>query len=65
MTVEFDEETLERLRRLPRPAAFDAARAALWGCGPVGSEDFLEAYAQLVEQGILSWDEIDQFEQRC
>lgn len=62
MAVAFDRETLEKLRALPPERALARARDALYRAGPVGSEDFLEIYRQLVDEGILSWDQVEELE---
>jgi hypothetical protein len=64
MAVRFDDKTLERLRSLDPDDAFREVRDAVYSLGDVGSEDFLGAYEQLVERGILSWDQVEEFEER-
>lgn len=64
MGVRFDEETLERFRTMSPHEAFRAARTAVFGTREAGSEDFLDIYEQLVEEGILSWDQVEQFDER-
>lgn len=63
--MEIDRKTIEELRVLQPRKAYDAIRAAVYQSpGGVSSEDFQTALEQLVYEGILSWEEIDQFEQR-
>ena len=61
MAVQFDAETIEKLRSMPPHDAFRIARNAVFATGDAGSEDFVEAYSQLVEEGILTWDEVEAF----
>jgi hypothetical protein len=63
MGMRFDEETLERFRAMSPKEAFRAARTAVFGARESGSEDFIDVYEQLVEEGILSWDEVEQFDE--
>jgi hypothetical protein len=62
MSLEFDRETIERFRALAPRDAFQAVRDAVYGAGGASSDDFLDAYEQLVEQGILDWEQIAEFE---
>ena len=62
--MRFDDETLDRFRVLAPPEAFRAAKHAVWAAGPVGSEDFLDIYEQLIEEGILTRDQIEEFDER-
>ena len=62
MAIQFDQETLERLRKLPPRQAFEQARAAVYRTGDAGSEDFLDMYDQLIREGILNRLEIEEFE---
>ena len=59
----FDPETLQRWRGMEPRAIYDEARAALYQRGAVTSEDFLDAFEELVEEGLLTWDGIDSFEE--
>jgi hypothetical protein len=45
----------------PREAYLDLKTAVYRG-GAVSSEDFQTAFEQLVDAGILSWDQIEAFE---
>jgi hypothetical protein len=61
--MELDRKTLEDLRELaPRDAWEMVRRAVYQSPGGAASEDFQTALEQLVAEGILSWDEIDAFE---
>jgi hypothetical protein len=63
--MEIDRKTIEELRVLQPRKAYDTIRAAVHKSpGGASSEDFQAALEQLVYEGILSWEEIDQFEQR-
>jgi hypothetical protein len=64
MAVRFDDKTLERLRSLDPDEAFREVRNAVYAHDDVGSEDFLSAYEQLVERGILSWEQVEELEER-
>jgi len=60
--AELDPETLDRWRTLPPRAVYTEARAALHRVGASSSEDFLEVYETLVAEGILTWEEIERFD---
>ena len=55
-------DTVEWLRNLPPRRAHKEARDAVYRSGPVSSDDFLDVYEQLVEEGILTWDQIKAFD---
>ena len=60
MPVKFDPKTLERFRSMtPQQICREVTDAVHEAPGPTGSEDFLEALESLVEEGILSWDQIE------
>lgn len=59
----FDSKTLERLRSLSPREAFDEAKSAVYRLGGVTSDDFLDVFEELVDKGILSWEQIEEFEQ--
>jgi hypothetical protein len=62
--MEIDRETLESLRSLTPREAWEKVRRAIYQSpGGAASEDFQAALEQLVADGILSWDEIDKFEE--
>ena len=58
----FDPETLERWRSLGPRGTYREVREALHRMGAASSEDFLEAFEELVERGLLTWDGIEAFE---
>ena len=61
-TQVFDPDTLERIRYLtPRDAFFETKRL-VWSSGATTSEDFREAFEALVEHGILTWEQVEEFE---
>ena len=60
--AEFDPTTLDRWRRLGPRTAFTEAREALLKLGATSSDDLLDVYEELVEQGLLSWEDISSFE---
>lgn len=60
--VSFDPETLERWQRLGPRVAYNEARDALFQTGASTSEDFLDVLEDLVVRGLLSWEEIETFE---
>jgi len=60
MFVKFDPKTLERFRAMtPQQIYREVTDAVHQAPGSTGSEDFLEALESLVEEGILSWDQIE------
>jgi hypothetical protein len=63
MPIKFDPETLERFRTLTPGEIYTEVTEAVHRApaGP-GSEDFLDALEILVDEGILSWDQIENFE---
>ena len=62
--MEIDRTTLQELRDLDPRDAYDTIRRAVYQSpGGASSEDFQSALDQLVREGILSWEEIEQFEQ--
>ncbi len=62
MAAVLDSETLDRLRTMSPRQAYDTARQAVYRSGAVSSEDFLDVYEQMVDEGILSWDQVGEFE---
>ena len=59
--MEFDEQTLDRLRNMSPREAFEAAKDAVYRSGAVSSDDFLDAFDTLVEHGVLTREQIDEF----
>jgi len=63
MPIKFDPETLERFRTLtPQEIYTEVNEAVHRTPAASGSEDFLDALETLVDEGILSWDQIENFE---
>jgi len=60
--AEFDPQTLDRFRALEPQAVFEEVRDALYRRGAASSGDFLEVYEELVSEGILTWEQIEGFE---
>jgi hypothetical protein len=62
--MEIDEGSLEDLRRLGPRQAYDALRRAVlsnpWGAS---SEDLRAVFEQAVAARVLSWDDIERFEE--
>jgi hypothetical protein len=62
--MQLDEKTLQELTRLEPRKAYESVRSAVlqnpWGAS---SEDMQDAMRQLVEAGILTWEQIDRFEE--
>lgn len=61
MTELFDFETIERLRAMSPRDAYDEVKVALYRQGPTQSEDLREAYEELVEEGIFTWEQIEEW----
>ena len=62
--VSFDPETIERWRRMGPETTHREARDALFQQGASASEDFIDVFEDLVERGLITWDEIERFESR-
>lgn len=62
--MEMDEKSLQSLRRLEPREAYESVRRAVlrnpWGSS---SEDMQSVLEQLVRAGVLTWAEIEQFEE--
>ena len=58
----FDSETVERLRTRSPKEAYQEVKIAIYRTGESSSEAFLDAFEELVEAGILSWDQIEHYE---
>lgn len=57
-----DPDAVERFRRLAPRDAYEEAKNAVYRSGAVSSDDFLDVYEQLVEHGVLTWDQIEEFD---
>ena len=62
MATVFDPDTLDELRALPPRAVYDRVREHLYRTGATGSDDFREAFEDLVEEGLLTWEQVEEFE---
>ena len=62
MAIRFDRETIERFRTMSPRRAFEEARKVVFRTDSVGSEDFLDMYDQLVEEGVLTWGQIEEYD---
>lgn len=62
MAVEFDPETLARFRTMRATDVFREAKDAVYRAGSTSSDDFLDMYEELVRQGLLSWDQVEEFD---
>lgn len=62
--MEMDEKSLQSLRRLEPREAYESIRRAVlrnpWGSS---SEDLQSVLEQAVGEGILTWEEIERFEE--
>jgi hypothetical protein len=62
-TVEpLDPESVERLRIMSPRDAYWEVKSSIYRSGVSASEDFQAAFEQLVAAGVLSWDQIEDFE---
>ena len=62
MPTVFAPETLEGFRLLDPREAHVKVRELLYRSGARSSEDFREAYEELVAYGILTWEQVEEFE---
>jgi len=62
MTSVFDPETLEIIRSLSPQQAYEKVRGLVYQSGARTSEDFREAFEELVEHGILTWEQIEELQ---
>jgi len=60
----FDLETMERFRKADPREAFWEVKSSIYRTGGATSEDFLNAFEELVDAGILSWEQIEEFERK-
>jgi hypothetical protein len=54
-------DEIEVLRSLPPREAFERVKDALYRRGSVSSDEFTDAYEQLVELGILTPEQLEEF----
>jgi len=60
-----DPESLERLQLMPPEQRLETVRTVCYKApGGGGSDQYVEMLEELVELGILTWDEIEAFEAR-
>lgn len=61
--MKLDPETLDRLRDLPPRTAYEEFKAAIYRSPEgVGSWDFVEGIDLLVDEGILTWGDVEEYE---
>ncbi len=62
--MEIDEKTLEEMKAMEPRKAYESVRLAVlanpWGSS---SEDLLSAFEQVVNAGILTWEQVEGFEE--
>ena len=61
----FERVTIERLRKASPRDAFWEVKASIYRMGNSTSEDFLNAFEELVDAGVLTWEQIEEFERRA
>lgn len=61
MATELDKETIEQYRSLSAREAFEQVKSAGYRAGAVSSDEFLDLFEQLVDEGILTWDQVEEF----
>jgi hypothetical protein len=54
-------DEIEVLRGLPPQEAFERVKDALYRSGSVSSHEFMETYQELVEVGILTPEQLEEF----
>ena len=64
MATQFDQQTIERFRTLSAQQVVEQAKDAVYRSGAVSSDDFMDIYQQLVDEGLLSWEQIEGIERR-
>jgi len=62
MAVELDRDTIERFRKLSPRDAFLQAKDTAYRAGATSSEDLLDLFEQLVDQKVLSWAEVEEYD---
>ena len=61
--IHFDAETIEKLRALGPRKAYEEIRRTIHRLpGGASSEEFQQAFETLVDHGILSWEQIEEYE---
>ena len=56
----FDPEQIAELKRLPVREAFERVKNALYGSGDAGSDDFMDAFEELVEAGVFTPEQLEE-----
>jgi hypothetical protein len=59
MPTTFAPETLERYRSMTPDEVIREVTDAVYRSGAASSDDFLDAFDELVERGVLSWDQVE------
>jgi hypothetical protein len=62
MATQIDRQTIERFRALSPRQVMERAKDAVYRSGAVSSDDFMDLYQQLVDEGLLSWEQIEEFD---
>ena len=62
MNVVFDPETIARFRRMTPRQAYETAKETVYRMGSHSSEDFQDVCQSLVDQGILSWEQLEELD---
>jgi len=62
MATQFDQQTIERFRTLSTQQVVEQAKDAVYRSGAASSDDFMDIYQQLVDEGLLSWEQIESLE---
>lgn len=57
-----DSESVERLRRMTPREAYMDLKNTLYRAGAVSSDDFQDAFQQMIDAGILTWEQIEELE---
>ncbi len=60
--VVLDSEDIDRLRSMAPREAYEDLKTSVYRAGAISSEDFQAVFDQLVEAGVLTWDQIEEFE---
>ncbi len=63
MASVFDPETLEVFRKLSPRQAFEKVRDHVYRSGAATSDDFRDAFEELIDEGILTWEQVEEFEE--
>lgn len=58
----FDEESLERFREMSPREAYNRAKESIYRLGSATSADFVDVFDELVDEGVLTWSQIEELE---